>query len=172
MFERILMPVDGSPCSEQAVTQGLDFARQMGSTVTFLYVVEDPFSYVPNGMVSYTRVYEDMEKAGEELLSQMEEKAKAAGVPARSSLVTGALAHPVDAILEAAEEQDLVLMGTHGRRGFDRWFLGSVTEGVLRRSTKPHLVIKCDRNEPDEEGVDAGVEGERSQVSGVRDGNQ
>lgn len=168
MFERILMPVDGSPCSEQAVDQGLGVAKQMGSTVTFLYVVEDPFSYVPNGMVSYTRVYEDMQAAGEQLLAQVEEKAEAAGVPAKASLVTGALAHPVDAILEAAEEHDLVLMGTHGRRGFDRWFLGSVTEGVLRRSNKPHLILKCDRDEARE----GEREGERAHANGVRDGNR
>jgi nucleotide-binding universal stress UspA family protein len=54
---------------------------------------------------------------------------------------------PVQAILDAEREHDLVVMGTHGRRGFNRWMFGSVSEGALRRATKPFLVIRSPDSE-------------------------
>jgi nucleotide-binding universal stress UspA family protein len=147
MFRRILIPIDGSNCSDEAVDQGLSLARELGAAVSFLYVIEDPFAYLPSDLPAYTDVRGEMERAGEELLAAAGERARARGVTAEVKLVSGPLAHPVDAILEAEADHDLVLMGTHGRRGFDRVFLGSVTEGVLRKSSKPHLVIRCQPRE-------------------------
>jgi nucleotide-binding universal stress UspA family protein len=52
-------------------------------------------------------------------------------------------ARPVEAILNEAKNHDLIVMGTHGRSGLDRFMLGSVTEAVLHRSDRPVLVLRC-----------------------------
>jgi nucleotide-binding universal stress UspA family protein len=153
MFQRILIPIDGSSCSDEAVDQGLALALSLGARVTFLYVVEDPFAYLPADLPAYTDVRDDMRRAGDELLAAVSQRARERGVAADARLVTGTLIHPVQAILDAEVDYDLVLMGTHGRRGFDRMFLGSVTDGVLRRSTKPHLVIRCQPSQREEAGA-------------------
>ena len=67
----------------------------------------------------------------------------------RAKTVLAEREDPVQAITEAQAEHDLVVMGTHGRRGFNRWMFGSVAEGVLRRATIPCLMI---RTEPSKEG--------------------
>jgi nucleotide-binding universal stress UspA family protein len=66
--------------------------------------------------------------------------AESRGVPANALRVDNRA--PVQAILEAEGEHDLVIMGTHGRRGFNRWMFGSVAEGALRRAKRPFLLIR------------------------------
>lgn len=147
MYRRILMPIDGSPCSEQAVAEGLALAVRLQASVTFLYVVEDPYAYLPTDAPAYGDIRADMQRAGEELLAELQRRAQSEGVNAEGKLVSGALIHPVQAILEAEADHELTVMATHGRRGFDRLVLGSVTEGVFRRATKPCLVIRCVRDD-------------------------
>lgn len=143
MYERILIPIDGSDCSEEAMRQGVELASQLEATASFLYVVEDPLYYARNAVAAYGDFYEDLRRVGREVLAQAQRRAEERGVSAQVILVDTPLSHPVDAVLEAEGEHDLTVMGTHGRRGFNRWVLGSVAEGVLRRSTKPQLVIRC-----------------------------
>lgn len=143
MYERILMPTDGSACALKAVREGLDLARRLGSTVTFLHVLENPLvaGYAaPEALPYSAQLYQDLKKAGGEILDEALALAAEAGVQARGDLIENR--RPADAIHEAAQDHDLVIMGTHGRRGVDRWMFGSVTEGALRRSTTPYLVIR------------------------------
>ncbi len=143
MFEHILMPTDGSACSEAAIAQGLELAKSLGARVTFLYALEDPVSAVyaiPETATYRADIYEDLKKAGEDALARAEAMAKSAGVFCETLLAERA--SPVQAIHAAETEADLVVMGTHGRRGFDRLMVGSVAEGALRRATKPYLMIR------------------------------
>lgn len=141
-MKRILIPTDGSACSERAVDQGLDLASQIGAEVTFLYALEDPLRhYMAPEMISYQpQLYDELKRVAEEALSRAMEMAAAADVTARSCLVEHN--DPVEAIHEAEDEHDLVVMGTHGRRGMNRWLFGSVAEGALRRSTIPYLLVR------------------------------
>ncbi|HEX7004409.1 MAG TPA: universal stress protein [Trueperaceae bacterium] len=143
MYKRILMPIDGSECSRQAVEHGLELARRTEARVTFLYVVEDPLYYARHAVAEYGELYEELRRGGQEVLDAARRQAEAYGVVSETVLVEKPLAHPVDAILEAEEQHDLTVLGTHGRRGFSRIMLGSVAEGVLRRSSRPQLVIHC-----------------------------
>ena len=143
MFERILMPTDGSACSEEALEQGLELAKNLGASVTFLYALEDPGSvvyYIPETAAYRGDIYEDLKKAAEAALTRAEDMAQAAGVPCETVLAERQA--PVQAIHAAEAEADLVVMGTHGRRGFDRFMVGSVAEGALRRASKPYLMIR------------------------------
>jgi nucleotide-binding universal stress UspA family protein len=144
MFDRMLIPLDGSPCSTEALGQGLELAGRLGASVLFIHALEPP-PYIPyaapEGVPYYLEYLKDARESGKEILRQAQQRANAAGIACEARLVENK--HPVDAIVEAARECDLVVIGTHGRRGLERFFLGSVTEGVLRRAEKPHLVVRC-----------------------------
>lgn len=142
MFKRILMPTDGSACSEVAVRQGLALARALGAEVTFLYALEDPATtvYAPDVVSYQPALYESMKQAAQEALAQALALADEAGVAAQTLLAERT--YPVKAIHEAEADFDLVVMGTHGRRGFNRLMFGSVAEGALRRSETPYLMVR------------------------------
>jgi len=143
MYKKILMPTDGSNCSQVAIREGLEVAKYMGARVTFLYVVENIGSSLwisPESVPYGLELIEDLKRVGSEALGKASELAQAAGVEAETKLVE---ARPVEAILLESKHHDLIVMGTHGRSGLDRFLLGSVTEAVLHRSEKPVLVLRC-----------------------------
>ncbi|MCX7784013.1 MAG: universal stress protein [Meiothermus sp.] len=142
MYKKILMPTDGSACSQKAITEGLEVAKSMEASVTFLYAVENISSTLwisPESVPYGLELIEDLKRVGQEALNKAAELAQAAGVAAETKLVE---TKPVDAILAEAKNHDLIVMGTHGRSGLDRFMLGSVTEAVLHRSDKPVLVLR------------------------------
>lgn len=142
MYKRILMPTDGSACSQKAITEGLEVARAMGASVTFLYAVENVGSALwisPESVPYGLELMDDLKKVGQEALEKANLAAQAVGIQTESKLLEG---KPVDSILGEAKTHDLIVMGTHGRSGLDRFMLGSVTEAVLHRSEKPVLVLR------------------------------
>lgn len=147
MYRKILMPTDGSRGAELAIEKGLELAKVLGSEVTFLHVLENPLTtgYVSAATMAYSaELYQDLRDAANESLERAVELAKEAGVPAKGVLVEDV--DPVQAIHEAEKDHDVVVMGTHGRRGFNRWMFGSVAEGALRRSTVPYFVVRADED--------------------------
>lgn len=152
MYDRILMPTDGSGCARNAMREGLELARQLDASVTFLHVLENPLvaGYAaPEALPYSAQLYKDLKAAANELLEEAVAMAEKQGVKAQAKLVENR--RPPDAIHEAEKDHDLVIMGTHGRRGVDRWMFGSVAEGALRRAVKPFMVIRSD-DKPSEEG--------------------
>lgn len=145
VYKRILIPTDGSACSERAFDEGLALARALGAEVTFLYVVENPLSvYNMEGSLVYQPELEaSLKETGEAALARARRRAEDMGVRAQTRLQETRQSSPVEAILAAEGDFDLTVMGTHGRRGFDRLVLGSVTEKLLLRSAKPRLTIRC-----------------------------
>ncbi len=104
-----------------------------------LYVVDTrDYSTVPES--TWLSLREELESAGEEALAAVERRAAATGVPVTTAVSRGV---PYEEILEYAARNgvDVVVMGTHGRTGVDRFLLGSVTEKVIRRATMPVLVV-------------------------------
>lgn len=142
MFERILMPTDGSACSESAIGQGLQLAKALQAEVTFLYALEDPVTtfYAAEVAAYQPKLYASMKEAAQGALERAKTLADQAGVAAKGVLVERT--HPVQAIHDAEKDVDMVVMGTHGRRGFNRLMFGSVTEGALRRATRPYLILR------------------------------
>jgi nucleotide-binding universal stress UspA family protein len=139
MYKHILIPTDGSKCSEEAIKQGLALAKELGAEVTFLYAVEDP-AYDIARTAPYRKPFHDyLTQEAEVSLSKAKRLANEAGVSATTQLVDQQ--QPIRAIHAAEKDFDLIVMGTHGRRGFNRFAFGSVAEGVLRRAEKPCLVI-------------------------------
>lgn len=152
MIERILMPIDGSAPSAHAVPYGLALARACGAELTLLHVLVDPVAglyALPQGAPYVSDLEGDLKRAGQGLLAEAAARAKAAGVVARTQLLYDD--RPARAILEVEAAHDLTVLGTHSRRGLDRFFLGSVAQEVLRRAEGPCLVVRT----PNETRADA-----------------
>lgn len=148
MYDKILIPTDGSATSERAVDHGLNLAKAMSSEVTFLHVVENPLTAgyaTPETLPYSAQLYQDLKASAAGLLEEAVQKAQRLGVKAHAKLVENR--EPATAIAEAGEEHDLIVMGTHGRRGFNRWMFGSVAEGALRQGNKPFLLIRSESDD-------------------------
>jgi nucleotide-binding universal stress UspA family protein len=132
----ILHPTDFSACSRQAFEKACDLAAQNGGRVIVLHAIF-PAAVMPGEAPVYVE-YEDEAEARRQLDQILPRQSE---VPVEHQLVPG---QPVDAILNAAHEHraDLIVMGTHGRRGVSRLLLGSVAEQVLRRADCPVLLAK------------------------------
>lgn len=145
MYRHILIPTDGSPCSDQAVSHGLALAKHFNASVTFLHVIDASPPAIMIEAYDYAacnaQLREDLRHVGQEILDSCVQRAQGTGVAVQECLLESA--HPSQSILELSEEHDLVIMGSHGRSGLSRFFLGSVTEAVMRRSHKPVLVVRC-----------------------------
>lgn len=145
MYDTILIPTDGSGCAKVAVHKGLALAHRLGATVTFLHVLENPLvaGYAaPEALPYSAQLYDDLKRAASTILDEALAEAASMGVQAHAKLVENR--RPADAIHDEESGHDLVVMGTHGRRGVDRWMFGSVAEGALRRADTPYLVVRAD----------------------------
>jgi nucleotide-binding universal stress UspA family protein len=143
MYRKILVPTDGSACAQHAVHEAVSLAKAIDAEITFLYALENPLTTgtaSPEALPYSAQLWDDLKLMADEALQAAIAVAEGEGVPAHALRVDNRA--PVQAILEAEGEHDLVVMGTHGRRGFNRWMFGSVAEGALRRATRPCLLIR------------------------------
>lgn len=144
-FTKILVPVDFSPHSDEAVGYAADLAQRYQAALLLVHVYEPVAYALPEGYVPYTPdQLASMLATSEGLLSRAKEQALAAGaVNVQTRQLQGSVASE---IAEFATEQrvDLIVMGTHGRRGINRALMGSVAETVLRRAPCPVLAVKAE----------------------------
>lgn len=134
MYQRILVPTDGSDPSVRAAEHALDLAAQFDATVDALFVVEESAGH-------WDMAVEKEEAAGERALDAVAELAEARGVSVERHLRRGS---PAGEIVDAAADygSDLIVMGTQGRTGFSRIAsAGSTTERVVRLTAVPTLVV-------------------------------
>jgi nucleotide-binding universal stress UspA family protein len=142
MYKRILVPVDGSETSTKALVAALQLARESGGRVRLVHTL-DELAYLSGFEVSGDLLGIAREYAGKVLQDALE-VAKSAGVPADSKLVEAAGARLGEVVAGEAKawEADLVVVGTHGRRGVGRVLLGSGAEQVLRLAPVPVLAVR------------------------------
>lgn len=145
-FRRILVPVDFSDCSLDALEYAVMVAQRSQASIRLLHVLE-PVSYGLDFTLSHAAKREDMRERITARLSGLVSALKSVQV-AGDFQVRGGL--PADSILEAAELEaaDLIVMGTHGRRGLSHTFWGSVAESVLRKSHCPVLTVRSPKFHP------------------------
>lgn len=143
-FRRILVPVDGSATSNKALVTALDIARDSDSHVRLVHVV-DELAYV-TGFEASGEVLALVREGGERVLAEAGQIAKSAGVPVETHLVDLPGQRLGELVASEAVEwkADLVIVGTHGRRGMSRLLLGSGAEQVIRLSPVPVLVVRSD----------------------------
>lgn len=148
MYRRIVVPIDGSAASSTGLTHALGLAKEQQARVRVLHVVDDrvllpvmgPYGAPPN----LGDVLDTMREEGKAALEGAAALAARKGVKADTALVEGRGRAVSDVILEEVKRSraDLIVMGTHGRRGFDRLLLGSDAERVLRDSAVPVLLVR------------------------------
>ena len=143
MYDNILIPTDGSEGTELAMDHALDLAETYDATVHALFVVDTGYLYsgIEDSPVNWDAVLSELEEDGKRAVNDAFEQAADRGIDLNRELLQSSNIHK--AILEYAGENDvdLIVMGTHGRTGFDRYLLGSVTEKVVRTSKIPVLTV-------------------------------
>jgi nucleotide-binding universal stress UspA family protein len=135
--DKILVPVDFSECSDAALDWATVLARDTGATLLIVHVETVPLT---TGGGEY--IYAIPEPPTQELLERLNKIVpKDPSVSVVHRLLAG---DPADAVLRTAESEgvDMIVMGTHGRRGITRLLMGSVAEAVVRRATCPVLTVK------------------------------
>jgi nucleotide-binding universal stress UspA family protein len=142
MYKRILVPVDGSETSNRALVAALQMARETDGRVRLLHAI-DELAYL--GSFEYSgQVLEAARKGGAKALEDAMAIATASGVPADHKLVEVAGQRLGEVVAEEARtwQADLIVIGTHGRRGVSRVLLGSGAEQVLRLAPVPVLAVR------------------------------
>ena len=147
MFKRILVPIDGSSTSNRGLQQAVQLARGNGTTVCLLHIVDEHIIVQQaEAMATVTDEYlEALRESGRKLLAKAQSAAKRQGVDCKTVLVENIMGSVADIIVEQAKKQraDVIVMGTHGRRGVRRLVLGSDAEGVVRTSPVPVLLVRA-----------------------------
>lgn len=146
MYKRIVVPVDGSATATAALVAALQLARDGGGRVLLIHVVGElafmgGYDMVGGNSGALLKV---MQEAGGKVLDAALAVAESAGVPAEKKLFDrfGERLGEVVAIAAREWSADLIVLGTHGRRGIGRVLLGSGAEQIIRMAPTPVLVIR------------------------------
>lgn len=144
MYERILVPTDGSEITSKAVQTAIGLASRLNARI-FTLSVKEPFPYSAISEMQPTppqEFFDAQERIAASRVKQVQEAAGAANVACESSTVEAL--HPWEAIIDFARQKqcDLIVMASHGRRGMASLLLGSETARVLTHSTIPVLVVR------------------------------
>lgn len=138
-YARILVPTDGSPCGDAAVSHALTVARAMGSSAVFLFVMDILHTW-REGVVNVEEARQMLSAQGRSATQPAVARALQARVRSEVELLEG---QPADVILQRSEHFDLVVMGSHGAGALKRLTLGSVAQAVIHRITRPLLIVPC-----------------------------
>lgn len=143
-IRRILHPTDFSRASTPAFKRAVEMAKANRSQLVVAHVLVPSMPIMGDGYIS-PQVYEDLDaaarSAAQKQLRKLVDRAKQAGVRAKGLLLDG-VAHERIARAARAQKADLVVIGTHGRTGFAKLFLGSVASRVLAVSPCPVLTVR------------------------------
>lgn len=145
MYAKILVPVDDSPTSEAGLNEAVRLARLCGSTLRLLHVVEK-LPYFPESVLYEVEPQPaaDVAVEGKALLDRLAERVRSEGLAVDTLLVASA-GRQLDAYVNEqakAWAAELVVLGTHGRRGVERILGGSVAEQVVRHTDVPVLLVR------------------------------
>lgn len=142
LYRRILVPVDGSPTSDNALHAALNMARQCGGHVRLVHVLNE-MAYLAS-FEAAAEVYPSAQRAAERIIASSAKAARAADVEPETALIDT----PGQSLGEAVAREatnwcaDLIAVGTHGRRGVGRALLGSGAEQIIRTAPVPVLVVR------------------------------
>lgn len=149
MFQKILVPLDGSELAERALRPACQLAQDAKGELLLLSVpfLKHAFSVEESTGVATLLPHQSVDQTGGELKSYLTELCEGHKHPDMGISTCVREGDEASVIVDtaAAEDVDLIMMSTHGRTGFSRWYLGSVTERVLRSSPCPVLVVRDKR---------------------------
>jgi nucleotide-binding universal stress UspA family protein len=145
MYQRILVPVDGSAAADRGVQEAVRLASTLNARLLFLHVLDDyPMLQEMTTQGALDAMLRDLRHAGLDLLARARQAAEQASVHCETVMREVAGRRVADVIVDQVGQHhcDLVVIGTHGRRGFARLALGSDAEQVVRHSPVPVLLVR------------------------------
>ncbi|MGB8344633.1 MAG: universal stress protein [Ktedonobacteraceae bacterium] len=144
MFQRILVPLDGSPRAESALPVAAHIARATGGSLLLVQVIRQPIDYsgglAPVPLLTDQVIESEMGMV-KDYLKKVAASTELAGIAIRTDVSFGPPAQYLIEVIKA-ENIDLVVICSHGRTGFTRWALGSVAHTLVHQSTAPVLVLR------------------------------
>jgi nucleotide-binding universal stress UspA family protein len=146
MYDKILVPVDGSPTSNRGLQEAISLARLCGARLRLLHVV-DLMSYnlaAATDAGLSAEVWQALKDGGEQLLAKALATVQAAGLQADSKMVENLASRVSELVITEAGAwgAGLIVLGTHGRRGIGRLMLGSDAEQIVRHAPVPVLLVR------------------------------
>ncbi|HJV71484.1 universal stress protein [Ideonella sp.] len=145
MYEKILVPLDGSGTAERGLREAMHLAQALKSQLVLLHVVADyPLMVEMATAVNFEESRRELLDYGKEMLERAHAACTEARIPSETVLREIKTTNVADTVVEETAKQNcqLVVMGTHGRRGFNRLTMGSDAELVLRQSPVPVLLVR------------------------------
>lgn len=146
MYRRILAPVDGSVTAQTGLREAIRLARDQGAALRILHVVDQRVLLsVAGGAWAIEAIMQSVRQEGERVMSEAVATARAEGITPEKAMPENFNGRVHQLILEDARTwgADLIVMGTHGRRGVDHLLMGSDAEGVIRTSPVPVLLVRA-----------------------------
>ncbi len=151
MYKKILVPVDGSETSQRGLQHAILLAKDQSAVLRLLHVVHDYFvAEGRHGMARSDELLKELREHGQLILSEAVSSARQQGVEAQSESVETPMGPVGAAIAEYAQRwpADLIVIGTHGRRGIRRLVMGSDAEYVVRTTPVPVLLVRATKAPP------------------------
>ena len=149
MYQRILVPVDGSDTARRGLDEAIALAKDLGAGIRLIHVVNKLPAVSPalTGPAVQALI-DQLRSSGESILHDSRVTVRAAGVAVDSRLIEALGAEAGEPIIAEAASwpADLIVCGTHGRRGLYRMLMGSDAEYILRHTGVPVLLIRADRS--------------------------
>ena len=147
MYQRILVPIDGSDTSARALQEAIILAAGKAE-LRLVYVLEETYPLDTEGyaFIDIEALREAVRHTGERVLAQAAKAVQQSGAPVETALLE-ADGQRVASVIDGEARHwpaDLIVIGTHGRSGLSRLLLGSVAEGVMRGASVPVLLIRCE----------------------------
>jgi nucleotide-binding universal stress UspA family protein len=148
MSKRIFVAIDNSSTSKKALDEAINLAKALGAELCIGTAVDEgPIAQHGLGLGTYIdiqKVEQEMRDAANALIDQAAATAEAAGCKPYRTLMESEKKRVAEMILEAATrwDADLIVLGTHGRRGFERFLMGSVAENLVRIATTSLLLVR------------------------------
>ena len=146
MFKRILVPVDGSRTSMLGLQEAIKLAKGQHATLHLLHVVDERVltQTLEAGALDIDRLLNSLQQSGKEILAAAQATANRSRVRVKTVLVENIVNSVAAVIVGQAKKlrADLIVLGTHGRRGVTRLVMGSDAEGVVRTTPVPVLLVR------------------------------
>lgn len=146
LYRNIVIATDGSENSQKAILCGIKIAKLSGATIHAIHVVDTPSVISEVWTAGKDMIHEMMIRDGKRILSETRKIIEDSGVEVKDVLLYG---HPGEEIIKFAENNniDLIVMGTLGATGLEKFLMGSVAEKVVRHSKVPVMVVRSQKSE-------------------------
>ena len=162
MYRKIVVPIDGSVTAASGLDEAIKLAKLTGARLRLVYVIEliNFTTCIETAGVYASDAIAVMTKSGEEILERARFHAAASGITAETALLDNLSLRVSEQVIEQANawKADLIVIGTHGRRGVGRLMLGSDAEEIVRRAPVPVLVVRVPAARGNETGKQSAPE--------------